>query len=788
MLLAKGKINGRKDITLIQHTKDVCDAAQALFGTEGQPTRLGECWLRFFRLDPIADYATFWKHLWVSCLFHDWGKANQGMQDVLNYRGKQAFRHEHLSVLMLMLPGVQSWLKQRADIDWVLIRSVVGSHHLKFTEDHMNYASDDFTTMLIDDDEFNQELMPLITSEMGLKGQPTFPKERVWSYGKQPRTFPIATHCEELFDELDGQRAWRKSSQPQYRMLMALRAGLFLADGAGSGIRRRGLSISDWICDCFAPVVDGKSRLYDFDRIQEVVTQRVEDLARRNKWKGSTDWNGSGWNDFQREADQFPSRTLLLAPCGSGKTLAAWRWIAAQAKRSPVKRVLFLYPTRATATEGFKDYVSWAPDADASLLHGTSGFDLNDMFPVEDPRFNRVFNETDPRLYAIQHWRKQIFSATVDQFLAFMSYTYGPMCLLPMLADSVIVFDEVHSFDQKMFSALIGFLESFDVPVLCMTATLEAGRKKQLEACMDHVEDKLKGELLNIAVTPRYRVHRIDHAEAHNTAMAAYQCGKRVLWVVNQVSRAQEIAKCLMELQAEVVCYHSRFRLEDRVTQHQLTIQKVQAGQGRIIAVSTQVCEMSLDIDADVLISEECPISSLIQRMGRCRRGRDEIAAKGPGDVYIYKPDKERVYSDDQLKGVDGFLEFLAAKDSVSQADLEDGLKVYGSVDVKEIQIVPFLCSGAYADGQKDSFRDIEAYNVQTILDTDLDAYLAAEKTKPETQPNFIVPVPRWLQPKFDSRLPNYLRVSDARHYDSLTGYWNEPQTEEDNNGQDENA
>ena len=81
---------------------------------------------------------------------------------------------------------------------------------------------------------------------------------------------------------------------------------------------------------------------------------------------------------------------------------------------------------------------------------------------------------------ALQHWSKRIVSATVDQFLGFMAYSYGPVCLLPLLADSVIVVDEVHSFDRAMFSALLGFLKAFDVPVLCMTATLQQGRRRQL--------------------------------------------------------------------------------------------------------------------------------------------------------------------------------------------------------------------------------------------------------------------------------------------------------------------
>ena len=35
-------------ITLLKHTEHVVQAGDALFGTADQPSRLGECWLRFF--------------------------------------------------------------------------------------------------------------------------------------------------------------------------------------------------------------------------------------------------------------------------------------------------------------------------------------------------------------------------------------------------------------------------------------------------------------------------------------------------------------------------------------------------------------------------------------------------------------------------------------------------------------------------------------------------------------------------------------------------------------------
>jgi hypothetical protein len=48
-LLAKAP-KGDKRISLLRHTLDVMNAAEWLFGSRGQPTRLGRAWLRFFQL------------------------------------------------------------------------------------------------------------------------------------------------------------------------------------------------------------------------------------------------------------------------------------------------------------------------------------------------------------------------------------------------------------------------------------------------------------------------------------------------------------------------------------------------------------------------------------------------------------------------------------------------------------------------------------------------------------------------------------------------------------------
>ena len=330
-------------------------------------------------------------------------------------------------------------------------------------------------------------------------------------------------------------------------------------------------------------------------------------------------------------------------------------------------------------------------------MHGTADYDLDEMFSAEDPRTGKMFNGTDPRLFALRHWPKRIFSATVDQFFAFMSYGYGPMCLLPLLADSIIVVDEVHSFDRAMFSALLGFLKAFDVPVLCMTATLPKPRQHDLVEAGLLLSNPKPDDLRAIADAPRYQVSRIDEDEADQKVRYAVSAGKRVLWVVNQVARAQQMVNQLRGIDVPLICYHSRFKLEDRVRRHRDTLNAIKAGQPAAIAISTQVCEMSLDIDTDLLITEECPITSFIQRMGRCRRGRDELAAKGPGEVFVYKPAKENVYSNDDLAGLADFLGELTKRNAVSQSDLESGLERFGPKTADAPKLNSFLTSGAYA-------------------------------------------------------------------------------------------
>ena len=768
IILAKSPIPGRPSKTLLDHTSDIVTSVELLYGTEDRPTRLAQEWLRFFRLKE-DDCTRFLINTKASGGCHDLGKANDGFQQAVTKKGDQSIRHEHLSGLLLSLPAFKDWLSHNPLLDFDVILSSVISHHLKVDPERWGQQlgmSESFR-VLTDQKGFT-ELLDLLgeTLSLPVPFRPDIPL--LWSFQAD---FPPFFNFTELLESAKRQayrfeKAIRKDEEAR-RFLCSVKAALLAADSVGSGVVRAGHDLKSWLQTAFG------TSLSTQDIQHKVIVPRIREIERKTKRDFTL-------QDFQEQASTLRERALLLAPCGSGKTLAAWRWIASRLEKRPAARVLFLYPTRATATEGFRDYIAWAPEEDAALAHGTAAYDLEEMFgnPADD-RTGKDFT-TEQRLYALGFWQKRLFSATADQFLAFMQNQYGPLCLLPLLVDSVVVVDEIHSFDTGMFSAFIKFLKQFDVPVLCMTATLSAQRRHILtdECGLQLFPRMLDGlnDLREKAQHPRYRIRAVSREDAEKQARQALQEKKKVLWVTNQVKKCQEIAISMTQRfgPKTVQCYHSRFTLADRRTRHNSVISSFQMHSGPLLAVTTQVCEMSLDLDADVLITEHAPIAALIQRMGRCNR-RGEPGDDKLGEVCIYPPTDSLPYKPEEMKEARPFVNALDGK-VFSQADLEVTMEKHQPVQHEPERFSSFLESGCYAMSYP--YREGEEFTVPAILDSDIEAWRSAVERGQPTD-GFVVPVPqRFATP--NSSLGKFLNTASASHYHPAYGFLDQQTENED--------
>lgn len=770
-LLAKRPYLDGRMVTLEAHSLDCERAALRLFSGE---SRWAQSFARFFRLTEEPLRRRMLLNLRVACLFHDIGKANEDFYAAVSKPGHwpQTIRHEHLSALVLMLPEMRAWLEQNPDIDVDIVTAAVLSHHLK-ASDHGNWkfcqASTRPTLPIYLDHPEVHSLLARIRHVASLPAPPALPTNAWGNRKPWSVAFQAGMRSARFFGH--GLRNEDRLST-RHMMLLAVKSGLIAADSAASGLVREGHDLNEWIDHIVRAAKLGSS-----DIESGIIAKRAADIE---KQRGAP----FKLHAFQVEAATAGSRLLLLAACAAGKTLAAWNWAAEQARNHDIGRIVFLYPTRGTATEGFRDYVAWAPEAESALVHGTARYELEAMQenPSEAMRGKALGpSEADERLYSLGFWSRRWFSATVDQFFGFMEHHYGSLCLLPVLADAAVIVDEVHSFDRHMFDTLIAFLRAFDVPVLCMTATLPPSRRAELEAAGLRVypteaERAVLEDLEKAERHPRYRIERVANAEqALEKAVEAFKAGRRVLWVVNTVARCQVIASSLREaLGKQPLVYHSRFRLMDRQRIHADVVKQFRMGTegAPAIAVTTQVCEMSLDLDADVLITEIAPIPSLVQRFGRANR---HLARGGDfrATLYIYAPPSAAPYEREDLKRAEGFLDELSASDC-SQYDLTLALEKHVRQEREPDGWARFLDSGYFATPGK--LRDTEDFAHACVLDSDL-PHIADALGQNQPIDGFVLSVPRsqlMQSPPRPPRLPRWLAIAPGSQYDEAQGFLNQ--------------
>lgn len=812
-LLAKSKKEGREPVTLQEHLEDTEKAAREVFCLE---KRWGKNWCRFFKIYEKTEQEKFLLNLRIAALFHDIGKANEDFQNAvlgkLRKDERQTIRHEHLSALILHLPEVREWLAENKNLDLEVITAAVLSHHIKAHYKGewkwMQPMKEKAEIYLFDfHDEINNvfdkiQQIALLTNSLRLN-------HRIWEkesqFWKQ-----VATDGRDVAEDFDTDLL---DNCERNRTLLAVKAGLIAADAVASGLVRVGFLESDFI-----NWINEKTERATFTKDEvskKILIPKAKDILKgEKKFKQrelienettETDdlhiWNKALdkhlWNDFQKESAKLGKRALLLAACGSGKTIAAWKWAEAQVSEYEIGKVIFLYPTRGTATEGFKDYVAYAPEDEASLNHGKSEYELDGIKenPNDVTRGKDYQKETKERLFALSFWGKRYFSATVDQFLSFLEHSYSSLCLLPVLADSAVIIDEVHSFDKRMFENLISFLQHFDVPVLCMTATLPPSRIENLRKIEglrvypDKDEFEKLEDLKKAENHKRYNLEIIENEDfltrekqALDIAIDEYDKGNRILWVVNTVACCQKIAIQLKtEHGMDTLVYHSRFCLEDRNKRHSETVKAFKQRTEAKIAITTQVCEMSLDLDADILITEIAPIPSLVQRFGRSNRHLDGKSEDFRSRLVTYMPKNDKPY--DQKDDLEPALDFLNTlpKQDISQWLLAEHLKQKAKRNRQtDGEYAPFLNSGYYA--VPGSFRDIDDFTNPCILSNDLekvkecldnkkpiDAYIISVpkgKNREETLSWIIDEKPSW----FSKRL-KYLNIADSNFYRKKYGF-----------------
>ena len=570
----------------------------------------------------------------LAALLHDIGKANRTFQDMIAgvYQGRHPFSHEIISTIMLHNPAaLQSWLRgELSHHELGLTAMIVAGHHLRAGQkmEHPKIHRDEILYLE------HSSLLPLwerVKEHLRAKQLPSLSD---LSYTAQEIGQLVGDYkweCEDIAEELSLEK----------RMVLSLGKGLLIgADIIGSSKTEDEQSIEDWIDDSL------NNRLQSQD-LQGVIDDRL--------------CANAPYPFQQRVAESNAQVTLVTAGCGNGKTLAAYLW----AQRHAVNRKLvFCYPTTGTASAGFADYLLAQTELERALLHSRAAADVEALTSAPDEEGGDTLPLWAPDVLDL--WRRKVIACTVDAVLGFLSHWRRSLASLPVWLHSAFVFDEIHSYDHQLFGALLAFLRSFQVPCLLMTASLSQSRLQALEEAVGGPLKAIKGNP-DIENALRYEITCSTKNAAYQEVLEVLSQGGKVLWVANTVGRAQSEYQHLNALShISGKLYHSRFRYADRVTRQQEVIDAFR-GEGAALVVATQVCEMSLDISADLLVTELAPFPSLIQRLGRLNR-RDHIPSH-PRKCLVLQPENAKPYKEKALLEAKELLQTLGPA-PLSQATL----------------------------------------------------------------------------------------------------------------------
>ena len=372
-----------------------------------------------------------------------------------------------------------------------------------------------------------------------------------------------------------------------------------------------------------------------------------------------------------------PTTVLLEAETGAGKTEAAFFHYLRLLHAGAVDGLYFALPTRTAATQ-IEDRLTKLlarlyPDQQSRppLVLAVPGYlRVDGKDGVRLPGFEVLWNDNEAERFRARAWAAEntkrylagaVVVGTIDQVL-FSTLQVGHAHLRSTaLMRHLLVVDEVHASDAYMNRILTKVLERHRDAgghALLMSATLGSATAGQLLGEPPRKDAPPRLDLPFPLVTERVgarpskqhvvagtdrtkTVHHTLHpwldeddgelAPLVKAVVEAAMAGARVLVLRNTVKaaiatqRALEAvapAELLFRCAGQATLHHSRFAPADRkALDHQ-----IQAALGKdaprkgLVVVATQTVQQSLDLNADLMWTDLCPMDVLLQRLGRLHR------------------------------------------------------------------------------------------------------------------------------------------------------------------------
>lgn len=406
------------------------------------------------------------------------------------------------------------------------------------------------------------------------------------------------------------------------------------------------LQYSDWFGSagesiCFSPALS-------CDELEQSIRMRCSSIGR----------DFSGFTEFQKKCGECHSDLIATAPTGSGKTEASLLWAINGFAEG--KKLIYLLPTMVTSNSLYLRMIDYFSAENVGLVHSTSSLFKESESESVTTTYSDVLRE--------KSFMMPVTVSTVDQLL-FSGFNKGYWPLVEAnAANSMIVIDEIHAYDGwtlGLICAAVKHFHKLGAKFMIMSATMPQYLKDLLHSCLPDAETAEDSVLLQ---TSRNRYIVSDSLLENSIPEIEQEVrnGKKVLVVVNNVSLCQSLSMSLSHLHP--VCYHSKFIFGDRKEKEDV-ITHLSQKQAGCLVVATQVVEVSLDVDFDVMFTECAPPDALVQRGGRVNRARKKTGT----EVRVFRASdvSHKIYDSASFGVLDKTFSILSGMNpAMSESDL----------------------------------------------------------------------------------------------------------------------
>lgn len=584
-----------------------------------------------------------WQVLFWAAFLHDFGKAAQGFQAVLRRKARRwNYRHEILS--LAFLPWIEPTFTPE---ERVFLAAAIATHHkdLAELEDYMDPDGETLAIMLDDllpadvvalygwlTECAREWLCALSAQTLGVSLPPFAPQPMLATPAQIRRSLrsvkkQFDTWVEQIYD----------SPNP-----------LELAPQLRPGILLRGLLVQS---DHLASSGYGAPPALHLHAADMLRTAGIPADSLRPHQRQSADTLGNA---------------LLSAPTGSGKTEAALLWAAAQ----NLPRLFYTLPYQASMNAMYDRLQMLFPNQ-VGLLHGRAALSLyqrlmEQAYTAEDAaKTARALRNRA----GLSYYPVRVFSPY--QMLKAAFQLKGYEALLADFYNAAFIFDEIHAYEPKRLALIletVQFLrEHYAARFFVMSATLPKPVRQMLQSALMTFA-RVQADALTYAQFRRHELHLLDGDlldETHIRQIAkSVQTGKQTLVVCNTVARAQQAWQMLGERISNDVprfLLHGRFCGRDRTQKEREILAAAGVGQAErrpLLVVATQVVEVSLNLDLDILFTDPAPLEALLQRFGRVNR----LGKRAPAPVCIFTQIQaayKRIYA--PIRQVERTLQVLAS-------------------------------------------------------------------------------------------------------------------------------